>query len=114
MKLQGFIQDNYTQEELASSLRIFERDIKDWITDINEEDLNELSLKILECYIDLDYNDGCVDNFRVSRVEYVEDKETCWSDRYDYAELRGCCGSCDVHFTTKSGNDYIYGFNYGH
>lgn len=51
-------------------------------------------------------NDHCVDNFRV----FPESME----EEHNKQALQGCCGSFDSKITVRSGNKYLFGFNYGH
>lgn len=90
------------------NLELYSAGVIAWIPDISEHDLKFVCNKASEIYKSLD--DGCVDNFRISRVV---DGDT--SDEYDRAYRNGCCGSVDQIFTNPlTGNSFMIGFNYGH
>lgn len=90
--------------------RIYETTIKEWIPDINSDDLRWLCNKASDLYKELDAAAGCVDNFRVSRI--VDNQ---YSDAYDAAVANGCCGFTDDRYTNPlTNNTFIIGFNYGH
>tara|TARA_Y100001963_G_scaffold125455_1_gene177066 strand:+ start:2584 stop:2811 length:228 start_codon:yes stop_codon:yes gene_type:complete len=54
---------------------------------------------------DLDY----ADNYRCYRK-----RDGLGKERYDEAKSSGCCGSADWEYTSKDGEVWIVGCNYGH
>ena len=89
---------------------IYAEEIKQFIPDIEDDDLKWLCNKAAEQYKDLETEVEHIDNFRISRI--VEDE---WSAAYEKVYAKGCCGFSDVkHTNPLTGNEFVIGFNYGH
>lgn len=55
-------------------------------------------------------DDNCVDNYRAARVIGGKIPYS-----YQLQVANGCCGFCDIRAVNPhTGNEYIFGFNYGH
>lgn len=92
--------------------RIYANEILNWIPRVNDHDLAFLCNRAAKIYQKLD--DGCVDNFRITRARKILGTWTK-SRRYESARDNGCCGYIDQLVHNPLTNHYFFiGFNYGH
>lgn len=100
---------------MTHNQHIYAATIREWIPDIEDDDLAWLCNKAANIYRNI--NDLCIDNFRISRakVEMIKGFGFYASEAYRQARNNGCCGFRDeLVRNPATGNEFYIGFNYGH